>query len=108
MNHPNKENKTLTLKNFRVFDNNGASVELSPITILTGCNSSGKSSIVKALLCLNASLSSVTAKDIFGLYPGQSPQIQIDFRHYPGSLLGGFKNTLNHNSKTTEITVEFN
>ena len=108
MNHPNKENKTLTLKNFRVFDNNGASVELSPITILTGCNGSGKSSIVKALLCLNASLSSVTAKDIFGLYPGQSPQIQIDFRHYPGSLLGGFKNTLNHNSKTTEITVEFN
>lgn len=107
MNHPNKEKKTLTLKNFRVFDNNGASVELSPISILTGCNSSGKSSIVKALLCLNESLSSITAKDIFGLAPDQSTQIKFDFRHYPGSLLGGFKNTLNHSSKTREMTFEF-
>ena len=39
-----------TVKNFRRFDNEGASVKISPITILTGTNSSGKSSIVKSLV----------------------------------------------------------
>ena len=46
-------NTNLTIKNFRVFDaNNGGDVKLAPITLLTGCNSSGKSSVVKALLLL--------------------------------------------------------
>ena len=46
-------NTNLTIKNFRVFDaNNDADIKLAPITLLTGCNSSGKSSVVKALLLL--------------------------------------------------------
>ena len=49
----------LTIKNFRVFDENGVSVELNPITILTGCNSSGKSSIVKAILLLDEYLKQI-------------------------------------------------
>lgn len=39
-----------TVKNFRRFDREGANVRFSPITILTGANSSGKSSIVKSLV----------------------------------------------------------
>ncbi len=45
--------KNFTIKNFRNFDNTGATFQLSPITILTGCNSAGKSSMVKALLLLS-------------------------------------------------------
>ena len=46
-------NTNLTIKNFRVFDSeNGGTIKLAPITLLTGCNSSGKSSVVKALLLL--------------------------------------------------------
>lgn len=45
-------NTQLEIKNFRVFGLGGASVGFKPITILTGCNSSGKSSIVKSLLFL--------------------------------------------------------
>lgn len=46
-------NTNLTIKNFRVFDaNNGGNVKLAPITLLTGCNSAGKSSFAKALLLL--------------------------------------------------------
>lgn len=46
-------NTVLELKNFRVFDEkNGGLFHLSPITVLTGCNSSGKSSVAKALLLL--------------------------------------------------------
>ena len=43
-----------TIKNFRVFDENGVTLDLKPLTILTGCNSSGKSSIVKAAFLLNS------------------------------------------------------
>ena len=46
-------NTNLTIKNFRVFDEEGVTIELKPLTILTGCNSSGKSSVVKAVLLLN-------------------------------------------------------
>lgn len=37
------------IKNFRVFDQDGAIFNLKPITILTGANSAGKSSLVKGL-----------------------------------------------------------
>lgn len=46
-------NTKFTLKNFRVFDEKqGGTFDLKPITILTGCNSSGKSSLVKSILLL--------------------------------------------------------
>lgn len=42
------------VQNFRVFNQEGFEFDLSkPITFLTGCNSSGKSSLVKSLLVLN-------------------------------------------------------
>ena len=49
----------LNIKNFRVFDENGVVFELNPITVLTGSNSSGKSTAVKALFLLNSFLSQI-------------------------------------------------
>ena len=46
-------NPIFSLKNFRSFGEEGADFELAPITVLTGCNGSGKSSFVKALLLLS-------------------------------------------------------
>lgn len=46
-------NPIFSLKNFRSFGEDGADFELAPITVLTGCNSAGKSSLVKALMLLN-------------------------------------------------------
>ena len=46
-------NPIFSLKNFRSFGEEGADFELAPITVLTGCNSAGKSSLVKALMLLN-------------------------------------------------------
>ena len=46
-------NPIFSLKNFRSFGEEGADFELAPITVLTGCNSAGKSSLVKALLLLD-------------------------------------------------------
>ena len=46
-------NPIFSLKNFRSFGEDGADFELAPITVLTGCNSAGKSSLVKALMLLS-------------------------------------------------------
>ena len=45
-------NNRLSLKNFRDFDEKGAEFGIAPITVLTGCNSSGKSSVIKSLMLL--------------------------------------------------------
>lgn len=49
-------NPIFSLKNFRSFGEEGADFELAPITVLTGCNSAGKSSLVKAQLLLAQAL----------------------------------------------------
>lgn len=49
-------NPIFSLKNFRSFGEDGADFELAPITVLTGCNSAGKSSLVKALMLLSSGL----------------------------------------------------
>ncbi len=48
-----KHNPHFCIKNFRAFGEEGANFELAPITVLTGCNSAGKSSLVKALMLLS-------------------------------------------------------
>jgi predicted ATPase len=54
--------KEFTVKNFKVFDEEGASFEIAPITILTGCNSSGKSSMTKSLLLLSKFIQKIKAE----------------------------------------------
>ena len=53
VNNMKNTNPIFTLKNFRSFGEDGADFELAPITVLTGCNSAGKSSLVKALMLLS-------------------------------------------------------
>lgn len=43
---------TFTVRNFRIFDEKGASFKFKPITLLTGQNGSGKSSLTKAIILL--------------------------------------------------------
>lgn len=54
MNNNKNMNPIFSLKNFRSFGEDGADFELAPITVLTGCNSAGKSSLVKALMLLSS------------------------------------------------------
>ena len=108
-------NTKLTIKNFRVFDENGVTVDLKPITVLTGCNSSGKSSVVKAALMLNdvwRQLKPIVKGEqrisVCGIYFTTYPSISasIDFTTYPNNLLGRFDKVL-HNSKNGKITFEY-
>ena len=49
----NTSNPIFHLQNFRSFSIEGADFEIAPITVITGCNSAGKSSFVKALMLLS-------------------------------------------------------
>lgn len=55
-------NPVFSLKNFRSFGEDGADFELAPITVLTGCNSAGKSSLVKALMLLSQATETMTGE----------------------------------------------
>ena len=99
-------NTNLTIKNFRVFDEEGVTIELTPITILTGCNSSGKSSIVKAVLFLNDFLSQIK-KDYDNGEPITLEKYKIDFSKYPINLLGRFDKVVHKGSSKKEVTIAY-
>ena len=79
-------NPIFSLKNFRSFGEDGADFELAPITVLTGCNSAGKSSLVKALMLLSNSLKGV----------GYTENLKLSSKDL---CLGGYKNVAHKESK---------
>ena len=96
----------LTIKNFRVFDENGVTIELNPITILTGCNSSGKSSIVKALLLLDSFLKQIK-RDYENGNPINLKDYKLDFGSYPNNLLGRFDRVVHSGSASQKVAIEY-
>ena len=82
-----------TIKNFRIFDSDGAAIDIKPITILTGTNSSGKSSIIKALVAMFSfweTLRQESRTNPFNCFINFA-DARLD--------LGGFDNVLNSNHK---------
>lgn len=99
-----------TLKNFRVFDEQGATFEMAPLTILTGCNSSGKSSMTKSLMLLSP-LMSLYKKDIqsgkFGGFSGTGfANYNLDFTRGKHKL-GSLDKVVNWKSKDNSFTVAY-
>ena len=97
----------LTIKNFRVFDEEGISIDLKPITILTGCNSSGKSSIVKAMLLINSFLKGLKQDNVNYFSLKTLENKKIDFNSYPHNLLGRFDKVVHNKSKQNCFSVEY-
>lgn len=93
---------TFSVKNFRVFGDKGVSLNLKPVTILTGENSSGKSSIVKAMLLLRDYFLAVMSE------PTKNPAaIQLDFNS-PQLKMSGFDSARNKFSeKNSEIIFSY-
>ena len=99
-------NTYYNLKNFRVFGEKGADTRIAPITVLTGCNSSGKSSIAKSILLLDTFLQKVKVasnnKSVL-----QLGNYTMDFNDYPLNLLGRFDKVVNYKSTNGEIEYGF-
>lgn len=94
-----------TIKNFRAFDAKGATFTISPITILTGTNSSGKSSMAKSLRLLDKYLSKVKyAADGNRCRPVVIP---LEISDKEGQL-GNYQSVLNKKaSKNGALTFEY-
>ena len=92
-----------TIKNFRVFDEEGATFNFKPITLLTGTNGSGKSSLTKAVVLMHSIIEKISQNH--PLYPHKSVE--------PGSgtldlidsnlTLGDYQSVLNDKSQTKRI-----
>lgn len=93
-------NTKFTLKKFRCFDSKGVTIDLRPITLLTGCNSSGKSSIVKALMLLSDYFQGTNKNGKKYLF-----EQHLDFTKKPHNLLGNFAKVVNKKSEEGIITM---
>lgn len=99
------------IKNFRVFGNRETFVDIAPITILTGCNNSGKSSITKAL-CLMSDFCRQIRDDLDLGKKLNFSNYKWDFQRKPFNLMGSFNNVINKNILVSDneeniITIEF-
>lgn len=96
-----------TLKNFRVFDEEGINIPLRPITILTGCNNSGKSSITKAL-CLLKDFCRQIEEDFEDEKELHLERYKMDFLKKPNDILGNFDLVIHHQNKQQETKAKDN
>lgn len=87
------------IKNFRIFDKEGSTFDIKPITLLTGANSSGKSSFAKAFLLLEDFLSQYAKTKDLG-------KCVLDLTS-DRFKLGNFATVLNRNSNS-DSRIEFN
>ena len=97
-------NPIFSLKNFRSFGEDGADFELAPITVLTGCNSAGKSSLVKALKLL--------AKQPVGdTLEGFSGKRKLPYMYLKASskdlMLGGYNRVVHSMSQDGKIEFSY-
>ena len=90
-----------TIKNFRVFDEKGVSIDFAPFTFLVGCNNSGKSSIVKSLTLLKSFFMHSFDKN----HPVVGST--IDFAIKPNDSLGSFKNVVRSSSIKKEVSFSY-
>lgn len=99
------KNSKFGLKNFRVFDDKGAEFEIAPITVITGGNSSGKSTVFKSLMLLNESfrkmINDFNNNDEYNLF-----DFKLDF-HLGKHNLGTWKNTISRFSKNSEVVLSY-
>ena len=96
------------LKNFRVFGEKGAKIDFAPITILTGCNSSGKSSITKSLLLIGNFCEMLNKSRMLNINSRiDFSKAKVDFHHLNNLSLGSFDKVINSESKDNTISFEY-
>lgn len=95
---------TLAIKNFRIFDEDGETFDMKPITILTGCNSSGKSTVVKALSLLCDYFSALKQDKENGKKIVLTSH-DLDFTKRPNNLMGNLSRVIHRNSSIQTVTL---
>ena len=99
-------NPIFSLKNFRSFGKEGADFELAPITVLTGCNSAGKSSLVKALMLLSNQPKELKSSSSQYDIERYNPAIDLNI-NTKKLMLGQFCKVLNEKSGNEELYFSY-
>lgn len=99
-------NTQFTIKNFRVFDEKGVTIDMKPVTILTGCNSSGKSSIVKSMVLLDTYIDSLQ-KDYDASHRIDLTKHKLDFKKETTISLGSFNRVIHRGAENNTLTFEY-
>lgn len=86
--------RSIRLRNFRSFEDTGP-IELRPITILVGANSSGKSSFLRFFPLLRQTVEAAT----------QSPLVWYSDKGYVD--FGDFSQAVRRGAKPSEMSIEF-
>lgn len=92
-----------TLKNFKIFDADGTTFEIQPITLLIGGNNAGKSSMAKSLLLLDSFMKKISNDLVTGAV--------IDWEKYTLNFrnefhqLGAFDHVLNWDAKDKRFEI---
>ena len=97
------------IKNFRIFDEDGVDFKFAPITALTGCNSSGKSSLTKSLMLLQPFFESIQndiKKGNFNFSVDKLKRYKLNFAKGKHKL-GNFEKIINWDAKSKEFVVEY-
>lgn len=95
-------NNNYSIKNFRVFDKNGVTIPIKPLTILTGCNSSGKSSVVKSMVLFDAYLQKLQ-EDFNNSNNLDLTKYKLDFSNNESITLGGFNSVLHRSTNQRSL-----
>jgi len=103
--------KSIRLKNFRCFKDTGV-IELKPITILVGANSSGKSSFLRFFPLLK---NSCKQRDLDGVFDWGKNDSDYDFESFDNTVTAGesemfveynFNQSINKNSDNYDFTIQ--
>ena len=89
-----------------MFDEKGVTIDIKPITILTGCNSSGKSSIVKSMVLLNTYIDSLQ-EDYNAFNRIDLKKHKLDFTKDSTITLGNFNRVRHIGSEEKTITFQY-
>ena len=95
--------KSFKVSNFRLFGGEGVEVSFKPVTILTGANSSGKSSFVKALVVFQGFLQGLI--DEYRRDGGYNPFFHtLDTSSHKNLKLGGFSTVVNRSTTLARVS----
>lgn len=100
-------NTKYTIKNFKIFDEKGATFTISPITLLTGPNSAGKSSFVGSIVSLKSYLDKVKSYYNKNGFNNIIDALDQEVDVFGKNLSDGFSSVINEHSKTHSIVYSY-
>ena len=94
-------NTKFGIKNFKAFNKEGVEIDLAPITLLTGCNSAGKSSITKAISLVGSYVDDVIKKGY------KATSARLNFKKGQNVSLGNFDNVLHRGTDCDTLDFSY-